>query len=334
MSIYLDCNIANYCIDCDEIMGEKIIDSYKDIYYVYYTNETFECDWKIVVSDLYHNTAIKMTDKQQMYMLEHNLVGKRFVSNNHYWVVGEGNKWSILRKNQAIYIYANNVEKKMLMLNTVIRQINRASHLFKGTIFMHSASFSYNDNAYILCGEKGTGKTTLLMNTLLKLKNAKLVSNDVTLITKENEILPVYSGAMVSKKTLDLLHLDISKLEKSNKFYFDEESEKYYFSYNFFLEFLNISTVKRAHLCKIYLLNMDLNVHGVKIENIDRSLANKILEKQIISEDKSHSDFLGLASCKYDEYLKKAKEWLEKRDVKLVTVGDNLSSEDIMKIIN
>lgn len=185
MRLFLDCNITKYEIECEEDIGNKIYNFYKNIYKVELMNDSKKVVWKIRLSKKYHKNAIEWTNNINAIHIEHNLVAKVYKKDKEYWIVGDKSTWSIYKLYNDIYIYSNNINDQLLIVNTIIRQINRATHLNQGTLFLHSASFSYQNRAYILCGEKGSGKTTLLLNILLQLKDSKFISNDITLIKKK-----------------------------------------------------------------------------------------------------------------------------------------------------
>ena len=57
----------------------------------------------------------------------------------------------------------------------------------KGILLLHSASFSLNEEGYLISGLSGTGKTTILLR-MLDLKGAKYFSDDQTIVD-EGEVL-------------------------------------------------------------------------------------------------------------------------------------------------
>lgn len=327
-TIYLNCEITKFKLVIPDIYYNDIRTLYEKIYIVK-RNSFYK--WTIIVSEKYHNECIIKTEKESFTNVEHNLIAKVYKDKN-IWILGENNKWSIYRKGKKFYIYVEKDNWKKI-INTVIRQINHAEHLNYNTLFLHSSSFEYNGNAYVFFGDKGAGKTTMLLYSLKYLKEANLISNDVSLINKHNELLPVYSGLMLSQKSLDMFNISVPKNVSKKEFYYEDDKQKFFISLNLFLSLMNKNICLKSKLKKLFFVELDLSRDGIFRNKIDRSLLFDKFKSQILFEDEDHSDFLSLIKCNKEQYLRKLKLHRIENKIEAIIIGKSVKPVDIIESI-
>jgi hypothetical protein len=72
-------------------------------------------------------------------------------------------------------------------LMRAVRELAMDHRWRKGGSFLHGAAVCISGKAILICGDKNSGKTSLLCAALLGLSNAELISNDRISVTRSNE---------------------------------------------------------------------------------------------------------------------------------------------------
>lgn len=91
----------------------------------------------------------------------------------------------------------------------------------KNIISFHASSFMYNNTLYIIIGKSGSGKTTFVLNSMLK-NNAAYFSDDFTVFDLSNKMFMPFSRMFhIRMNTLKLLSLE--KYNKRELFYKNDD---------------------------------------------------------------------------------------------------------------
>lgn len=104
-----------------------------------------------------------------------------------------------------IFIRSFNIKELRFFIKSLALEI-----LFsKGWFAIHGAAFTYKNKTFIIAGQKGDGKTTLLLNLLLYCDHIKLISNDRVLIRKKDDwfISSGDSSVRITNETLNMLQI-------------------------------------------------------------------------------------------------------------------------------
>ena len=102
-------------------------------------------------------------------------------------------------------------------------------------IALHAASLQYGEKTLILPGMSGIGKSTL--SSYLSFYGFDLFSDELSVITKEYEVLPIPLGVGLKEKSWDILKDHITNIDDYETYKrFDEQNVKYVFLENFVKE--------------------------------------------------------------------------------------------------
>lgn len=153
------------------------------------------CDIHIYVSKNYDE--LKLPSKE--YFLNQDLIHKYYKHNNINYCIarGRGEHYlaaSLYENINEIYFYLND-KPFMFPINDVgsILRLLPLNNIFAESkrLFLHSSQICYNNKGIIFTGPSGMGKTTQ-SKLWEKYKNAKIVCNDRTIITKDNNKYKTY----------------------------------------------------------------------------------------------------------------------------------------------
>lgn len=101
----------------------------------------------------------------------------RYYYNDFLWLVEENNEWIIKVCEEKICIYTSEKNPSIdIYLLRILRSIAYGYNEDMNMILLHGAALAYNNKGFVIIGEKGSGKTSLLMR-MVKNK-AILISND------------------------------------------------------------------------------------------------------------------------------------------------------------
>ena len=304
-------NIIKKCQAYFGIIYKLIKDSNHDSWKI-----KIECDGipedktKLILENTVDNT---------LQTFEHNIQGYMF---NGTWYLDVDKKWLLYidRDKKNIIIWTSNPNEAFIITRKIIREITKHELKRLGTIAIHSSAIEYNNNAIIFCGDKGDGKTTTLLN-LLNTKRFKFISNDLSVLTTDNIILPVASGVNVGLGTLygienyhKLIPNKYQKLLVDEKYREENKFNKFYFDLEDFVDLFDVEVSKGAPLKSIIFVKFNLNNSGWSIKRMSNCESEYNLRRNMILEDEDHHDWLKLSTdnnleldIRVNDILKKVK---------------------------
>lgn len=154
-------------------------------------NNVFEKKIFYLVSNFEYNTACKMIDNCNLYeKVEYfkNSYCYQFYFQEQIWIKEENADWIIKidDKKMCIYVSETNDMYNIYLLR-ILRSIAYGINEDKGMILLHAAAVQYDEKGIVIIGEKGSGKTTMLINFIMS--NANFISNDRVFINDKMEII-------------------------------------------------------------------------------------------------------------------------------------------------
>ncbi|MDR2408132.1 MAG: hypothetical protein LBE13_08480, partial [Bacteroidales bacterium] len=161
-------------------------------------------NWMITVYANCKTNAYSCKQEKELIIFEHDIRGYKFTSGNTDVFVDVDCKWKIELYNDKKYITISGESGYDLfdLVKKVIRQITASEQSNGGCVKLHASSIAYENNGIVFCGPKNSGKTTNLMR-LLSTGKVKYISNDLTMCTTENLLLPTLAGPYVALATLE-----------------------------------------------------------------------------------------------------------------------------------
>ena len=220
-----------------------------------------------------------------VYLKDNKYCNKKLLLDNHYI--------ELINNELTLYLEKTN-ENEIIFLKRVISDlINRLFEQNKG-IFLHSSSIVDSNNSIIFIGDKGSGKTTTLLNILDK-NNVGYSSNERTGIIKVKDQILTYGNTSrinIRANTLKVNEslrrklsdsIDMSKyLKYSNQVLPMNCSERLVVSFDDITKKLNIpiiSSGKLYSICNlIYNPNIDFEMTKVDYINIKKHILSSVLD--------------------------------------------------------
>ena len=108
---------------------------------------------------------------------------------NIFFIKSDITKTNINYNNNEIYHYQNSV-CELTELNNLLRETIIKISAMNGIVWLHCSGFSINNRSFLVIGNKGYGKTTLLLNAINK--GAKFLGNDQLPIFEYNNKIYTY----------------------------------------------------------------------------------------------------------------------------------------------
>jgi hypothetical protein len=207
-----------------------------------------------------------------------------FVKDSQSVILIDGTKIEIHGEN----IYADFVYVFETLLNTYMESI--------GGIALHAASCSVNDQAIVVCGKSGSGKTSLLFDLIYE-KGALFHSNDRIIIYKNDANIficgipiPVNVPIKTMKKNSHWTNNEIVSQA--------EENSKIRFNVNEISKLFNIYENRDLKLDKVFISNYsDCNPKIVKLLPVEAINYLEVLSPY----DECHPNWLGVFKAPYNE---------------------------------
>ncbi|SHK19156.1 phosphoenolpyruvate carboxykinase (ATP) [Paramaledivibacter caminithermalis] len=248
--------------------------------------------------------------------------------------------YSITTKKLLIQCYQEN-EWVNFYIGWMIRELLRTELLCRGKIFIHSSGIELYDKAVLLCGKKGSGKTSSLMEMLDKGFN--LIANDQVIVASTGEnfmvsCFPMFVGIGIgtlsrfprfnqwlndySNLIIPQYKLVRHKREVDNSF---SNEKKLLLVIRELLEKFPSSNFSKASMLKaIIKVEFDNGLDYAKIFEITRvEEKQKILEENLkLENDDVFTDIFGIARCDRQQ-LKSIKQRLINK-VKFYNLKQNL----------
>lgn len=157
----------------------------------------------------------------------------------------------------------------------------------RGWFAIHSAAFLYKNKTFIVVGQKGDGKTTLLLNLMLYCNDIKVISNDRTLICENGGwcIASGDSSIRITNETLNLLQTEYGNRvdDVFGKLPSSYESEKITFALK------NIPD--KIYKISDKLAGIIVCENGIRQQS---KIFKTIPQYAIIDDEEEHPDWIGL----------------------------------------
>lgn len=247
------------------------------------------------------------------------------------WIsVSENDIWFDIPDTAIFYI--SNSENIIVQLykdceiNNVIAYILGACMGFilyqQKKLAIHGGCVALNNKAAIICGNTGAGKTSLI--TALRLKGKKVLSDDISVVNKENKFLvsPGYCGQKISSDVLKYFNIEENKKFKTQI----ENKDKYIIPIRESYEKDSIS------LEAIIMLEQD-NIESVKVKKVlGNEKINIILNNIYLKQWINKKQLLNLYFKTALDLAKQVPIYIVKRPNKGFTMQEQISViEEIIK---
>ncbi len=154
----------------------------------------------LLILERYLGNYIKIENKTKSALIDKNVDFKIFVVNSakspylfDYRFIKINDKKCYF-KTTELYVDMSNLEDKdwLFLKRLIIDIVNRLVEQKQGRFF-HASSVVYNGESIMFVGEKGTGKTTAMLYTLLT-HQLDYSSNERTAIIKHDDIIKTYGN--------------------------------------------------------------------------------------------------------------------------------------------
>jgi len=201
---------------------------------------------------------------------------------------------SIKKDGNKLYITIdNNDPDEILFIKRILIDLKNKIFELKGGIFLHSSSIVCLDKSVLFIGNKGAGKTTNMLYTLLQ-DDIKYSSNERTGIILENNKLLTYGNPTRINVRADSLKqnhilkqrlwscIDKDKYTLYNSMNLSKDcSERIVVSFNDLAKCLDVEIKPFSNLGAICNLVYDSNI-DFKMDKVNFETLNDILDKSII----------------------------------------------------
>ena len=176
----------------------------------------------------------------------------------------------IVHMDNKFAIYGRTSESKSKVVS-LIREAIYEGYVLDNDLLLNSAAFSTNhEQGNVLVGPKGTGKTALLIENLMRLP-ATYISNSIVGV-HNNRI-------MASTFPVSISH---GVLSHCNGKEYDDLNEKETYSLKHFIEYYSLSTDSNVRVKNLIFPHFSLDSH-FEIEKIDKKDAHDALIKQVLN---------------------------------------------------
>ena len=123
---------------------------------------------------------------------------------------------------KKIHFYYD-TEYEISEINSLIREaIVKITCAEQGILWLHASAFSINNKTFLIIGQKGYGKTTLLLNSILNLKSNFLCNDQIPLFIENNKV-KTFCWRPDLKITLDIakkINLVSNSINNAEKVFF------------------------------------------------------------------------------------------------------------------
>jgi hypothetical protein len=284
----------------DELLSRQLTE-YCSLMYPLHKDINAVTDWtfKIAESKLLEE-CIRNTNGSVLLQLEHDMAGFKGQKHKESWFLDEEQQWAVYINHKERQVHAWVSQDPFNFARKIIRQMVSSEHQKAGAALIHASAVEYNGRAYIFAGDKGAGKTTVMMN-LIAAGNAQYLGNDAILLTPEAKAVPVLAGPYVGLGTLDGIDkyrsLIPSKfaagLEARNSSDYEVSIQK---KISFALEevekLLSTTISQGADIKAIIFPTLIRNSKSVEVEMISADTGVLLLQEQLMHDPNDHQNWL------------------------------------------
>lgn len=295
---------------------------------------TFSIDGRQVLEE-----CAQKVDKSVLIPFEHDISGfkgrERYVS----WFLEAKQQWALQidHANRLIRVW---IEREPFQFaRKLIRQIISSEHQKAGAALIHASAVEFNGEAYLIVGNKGAGKTTLMMK-LLATGKTKYLGNDAILLTPGAKAIPILAGPFVGLGTLynikEYRHLIPAKfipiLENRQSPDYDAYTQK---KISFGLEeiedLLTTSISRGAKINGIIFPTLVQGQESVETEKLQSEEGAGLLQAQIMYDPNDHQNWLEINPLPDIMVLKeKVKQYT--RHIRMFKVKLGTENTDLMGV--
>ena len=215
-------------------------------------------------------------------------IDKRFNSNDEwdiYFIHSNDINTNVDYEKKQIYHYYNSV-CDLTELNNLVRETIVKLSAMNGVVWLHCSGFLINNKTFLVIGNKGDGKTTMLLNAILK--GAEFIGNDQLPLFEYNKKICTCIWRPDIKISMDYaIKLGITKKKETT----NGEKVLYLVNNSIPYNFINAEKMSQRIRKKITLPDKEIKVTIPlnKINQIDCLIF--LDKKQIIDEYKENNIF-------------------------------------------
>lgn len=193
-------------------------DKYDDTYNIYYlVNKDMNKTIKYLLDSYVSNEIYTVS-----YLSKKEYVIESIINEYRIFCEEAMNYFEIVCGNTCVIIARTENDKVVHQLLYIYRDILFRTCINKKGLLLHAACIVYNSKAYLLLGDKGAGKTTILINCITSL-NCQAIANDRAIIL-DNSIFPFPMPLRIGRNTIlnnpklfDYLNRSFDKLTRKHK---------------------------------------------------------------------------------------------------------------------
>ena len=119
--------------------------------------------------------------------------GNNYKSNVILYLYNNSKKGKIICENNIFYAYYKNIHSDIRHLSYLLLYVIQRSLQERNCYYMHSASLCINKKGFILAGDSGAGKTSIMLKGK-SLKVTSIIGDDASIIGKDRDKFIVASG--------------------------------------------------------------------------------------------------------------------------------------------
>ncbi|OMG51335.1 hypothetical protein BK140_01365 [Paenibacillus macerans] len=256
--------------------------------------------FKIVGSELLEK-CIRNTDRSALLQLEHDMAGFKGQNRQESWFLEAKRQWAVYinHKERQVHAWVSQ-DDPFNFARKLIRQIVSSEHQKAGAALIHASAVEYNGGAYVFAGDKGAGKTTVMMN-LIAAGSAMYLGNDAVLLTPEARAVPVLAGPFVGLGTLG--GIDKYRCLIPSKFaaalearessdYEASVQKKISFALEEVERLLSTTISKGANIKAIVFPTLIRKTESIEVEKISADTGAQLLQEQLMYDPNDHQNWL------------------------------------------
>jgi len=202
------------------------------------------------------------------------------------------------------YYYDENSRQPLDISMYLLREIIIKKNKDVGNYILHSASFEKHGKGFVMVGQAGAGKTSLLLGFLKSGDGVKYISNDINFVDKTGTIMyPFQIPMLLSDDTAESyfgkdanLHEKLDIIEYDHK-ELGKRVTKFKLPNSVVEEMFNVKSSNSANIQAIIIPNFNRKNSGINFETLDKEEAYSIILDQVLENDKRFKvDYLKLVS--------------------------------------
>ena len=243
------------------------------------------------------------------------------------------------------YYYDENLPEKQIAEIPVClaRELIIKANMSKGNYILHSSSFEKNGNGFVMVGQGGAGKTSLMISYLKSHDGIKYVSNDINFVSKDGEMMyPFQIPMLLSSDTAESYFGEKTKTFGSDQVisYFHKnlgrQVTKFKFPTKQVEELFNTTATGASSITGVIIPKFGKDNKGITVEPLSKEEAKEIILSQILDfDDRFKVDYLNLVEgeVKYDKEAL-AEKLASECEIVRINFGVDVYEEENLKKLN